>query len=88
MGYPDLFEPLQQGGCDTRIDGFLDLYWDARAERMWLEIEDWNKAFEKIGFIDAPINTALGPIRNDKIRNNTRVMIEDNPRPLETVIVE
>lgn len=32
---------------------------------------------EAVGFADAPINTARGPILRQDIRNNTRVMIDD-----------
>jgi predicted 2-oxoglutarate/Fe(II)-dependent dioxygenase YbiX len=35
---------------------------------------------EVMGFTDAPITTALGPIMRKDVRNNTRVMIDDTER--------
>lgn len=44
------------------------------------ECDQWISLSESIGFEPAPINTASGPQRRTDIRNNARVLLDDEPR--------
>ena len=41
------------------------------------ECKNWIRWAEKEGFDSAPVTTALGPILLPRVRNNTRVMLDD-----------
>lgn len=44
------------------------------------ECDSYVRLAESIGFEEAPINTALGPIIRKDVRNNTRVILDDEQR--------
>ncbi|PHS02949.1 MAG: hypothetical protein COA78_19870 [Blastopirellula sp.] len=44
------------------------------------ECDAYIELSESMGYADAPINTAMGPMIRQDVRNNTRVMLDDLPR--------
>ena len=44
------------------------------------ECDAWITLAEAMGFEDAPVTTAFGPVHMPHTRNNTRVMLDDVPR--------
>src|SRR5258708_6952753 len=47
------------------------------------ECDDYVALAEQIGFAAAPINGTFGPVMRPDVRNNTRVMLDDEPRAAE-----
>ena len=47
------------------------------------ECQEWIAFAEREGFSDAPINTSFGPMMRPDIRNNRRVMVDDEDRAEE-----
>jgi hypothetical protein len=43
----------------TTMPGFFPIYWDAKAGKMWLEIERWDKEFLYISSLPAGLSGAV-----------------------------
>lgn len=59
------------------VDRSVDLFWTRDHLLTPAECQALIARAEAIGFADAPITTARGPVMRQDIRNNERVMIDD-----------